>query len=108
MKNPSDCSACGGTGQVDTGGFTPWGAPIVTNCVECNNVCRRCGGDGVLYSSWELNTNGRPLEVSCPDCRKPRELQNREPVVKSECGVCGILLLSTATRCPYCGPEEAV
>ena len=29
------CAQCGGTGVVDSGGFTPWGAPIDIECSGC-------------------------------------------------------------------------
>jgi len=31
------CSACGGSGAVDSGGFTPWGSPINLPCPECSS-----------------------------------------------------------------------
>lgn len=35
-REPKDCEACNGTGSVDTGGTTPWGAWIETECPYCN------------------------------------------------------------------------
>lgn len=39
------CHECGGSGGVDSGGFTPWGAPIDLPCPSCaetrrNELCR--------------------------------------------------------------------
>lgn len=33
-KNTTPCPACNGTGSCDSGGETPWGAPIEVRC-EC-------------------------------------------------------------------------
>lgn len=33
---PNDCPYCGGEGGVDSGGITPWGAPIFIPCPSCS------------------------------------------------------------------------
>lgn len=38
LQNCPDCTPCGhcgGSGVVDSGGFTPWGAPIDLPCPQC-------------------------------------------------------------------------
>lgn len=32
IVNKSVCKKCNGTGEMDTGGFTPWGADITVTC----------------------------------------------------------------------------
>lgn len=32
------CKACNGTGEVDTGGSTPWGAWITDACPYCDGT----------------------------------------------------------------------
>lgn len=35
MGRGTRCGFCGGTGEVDSGGFTPWGTPIDVACPYC-------------------------------------------------------------------------
>ena len=35
MTKREDCAFCGGTGEVDSGGFTPWDTPISVACPYC-------------------------------------------------------------------------
>ncbi len=35
------CGHCGGTGGVDSGGSTPWGAPITLPCPACEIIALR-------------------------------------------------------------------
>lgn len=35
LQEEKACKTCGGTGGVDSGGFTPWGAPIDVPCPDC-------------------------------------------------------------------------
>jgi hypothetical protein len=44
------CPECGGKGAVDSGGFTPWGAPIDIPCGACRN--------GVIKEPERLPTRG--------------------------------------------------
>ena len=37
------CPECGGSGEVDSGGFTPWGVGI-------NETCPTCKGSGKAYN----------------------------------------------------------
>lgn len=36
------CPDCGGEGELDTGGFEPWGSPIAVGCDSCNGSGMRC------------------------------------------------------------------
>lgn len=50
-KPVGTCQHCCGTGEVDTGGFTPWGASISDACPYCNGTgadarCQSCDGLG--------------------------------------------------------------
>jgi hypothetical protein len=35
LQEEKACKTCGGTGGVDSGGFTPWGSPIDVPCPDC-------------------------------------------------------------------------
>ena len=45
------CPECGGKGAVDSGGYTPWGAPIDIPCGACRN--------GVIAEQPQLPTRGQ-------------------------------------------------
>lgn len=34
---PATCERCGGSGVIDSGGFTPWSSPIDLPCPACNS-----------------------------------------------------------------------
>ena len=91
------CRYCDGTGAADSGGFTPWGAPIAIPCEHCGEEKRRqmiCIGaswyhDSSLekwfpFSAEELTTlraEVAALTVGSGD-RRP----NLPPVKCVECG----------------------
>jgi len=37
MSQTHQCGTCDGSGSVDSGGFEPWGSPILTECPECRH-----------------------------------------------------------------------
>lgn len=67
MNLPSEpCGICQGTGSVDTGGSTPWGAWITDKCPYCNG----CGSVTV-----ERDENGKVMSTR-PDRRWSGETGN--------------------------------
>lgn len=36
LQEEKTCQTCGGSGGVDSGGFTPWGSPIDVPCPDCS------------------------------------------------------------------------
>lgn len=66
----SACPNCAGSGSVDTGGSTPWGAWITTACPYCNgsgenDPCPACHGEG---GQVQVNEEGDDFWDACQQC----------------------------------------
>lgn len=55
--NPRPCFTCHGDETIDSGGFTPWGSPILLPCPDCDrkrhNECAAIGAAWFKDSSLE-------------------------------------------------------
>lgn len=80
LMQPEDtvCDECGGSGEVDSGGFTPWMAPISVPCGKCSHSHRILGDPA----------GGVTMQKQCAvGCHGPR-CPNPALPGKDHCGKC--------------------
>lgn len=76
-QQPAACPKCDGTGEADSGGIHPWGAPATIPC-DCQQpaaeaqpvACPKCKSRGYFDDNLDVDDEGRGIGTveSCPEC----------------------------------------
>lgn len=54
------CPTCGGSGEVDSGGFTPWGVGIDVTCPTCQGSGKAYSDTDATPLMWETANDDTP------------------------------------------------
>lgn len=82
---PPPCLECDGTGAVDSGGVTPWMAPIDIECPSCQGTGRYIVSANPQTKRYCPQPNTLYL---CVYCNNPTRLRDADVVVDSYSNVC--------------------